>query len=180
MVVVSVCMECRQRKKGWPDRVNEPYNQFYCTSCWVGFMGYSEAASGKDTVWWREKWKEMSNAPRHSASVEYCRKYWSSRRRQRESQQSWEEHVRAESEEDEDEEEDGGEVKQKWLEVAVRILFEHGGGNMRWATLDSKLRQAGCQVSQTELVSRPEFETCGQGHRSVRLASWKRLSLIKP
>ena len=35
----------------------------------------------------REEWKDMSNAPRHSASVEYCTKYWSSRRRQRQSQQ---------------------------------------------------------------------------------------------
>lgn len=51
---------------------------------------------------------------------------------------------------------------------------------MRWATLEPKLRGAGCRVCKTELVSRPEFETCGQGHRSVRLAWWKRLSLTKP
>eukprot|EP00928_Gymnodinium_smaydae_P037129 TRINITY_DN25819_c0_g4_i1.p1 TRINITY_DN25819_c0_g4~~TRINITY_DN25819_c0_g4_i1.p1 ORF type:complete len:304 (+),score=37.45 TRINITY_DN25819_c0_g4_i1:81-992(+) len=57
MVKVSVCMSCKQWKKGWQDRVNPPYNQHYCYSCWAMYMGFPPISS-KDTVWLREKWKQ--------------------------------------------------------------------------------------------------------------------------
>eukprot|EP00930_Biecheleria_cincta_P077656 TRINITY_DN64971_c0_g1_i1.p1 TRINITY_DN64971_c0_g1~~TRINITY_DN64971_c0_g1_i1.p1 ORF type:complete len:285 (+),score=40.87 TRINITY_DN64971_c0_g1_i1:34-888(+) len=67
MVKVSICMACKQWRKGWQDRVNPPYNQHYCTNCWAKYMGYQDV-SGKDTVWLRETWKHDNRAVSHSAS----------------------------------------------------------------------------------------------------------------
>ncbi|CAE7632528.1 unnamed protein product [Symbiodinium sp. CCMP2456] len=205
MVKQSVCMQCRGWSKGWHDRVNEPYDQFYCTWCWAGFMGYKqlESVRGKDTVWWREQWKAATNAPRHASSPFTCRKYWQKHSRRTvnwdahfsnldaqgeeqdeeaeeeesqgpdEIQREDEEEEKEEEEEDDDDEDVDEEENPAWVQRAMEILFKYGGGNMNWATFQSKGGLHG--ISKQAILSRPEFESCGRKNCSVRLVKAVRL-----
>ena len=201
MVKQSVCMQCRRWSKGWHDRVNEPYDQFYCTWCWARFMGQQMGSvRGKDTVWWREQWKAATNAPRHHSSPLTCKKYWRRQAEgeverstgkededqedeedgtqdevQEEQQQEEEDEGQDESEEEsEDADELEEEENPKWVQQAVNVLWKHGGGNMNWTTFQQKCGLPR-GVSKHAILSRPEFESCGKKNCSVRLQKWVRL-----
>lgn len=44
MVKVSVCMECKQWKRGYQDRWNPPFNKHYCVQCWTRFLARASPA----------------------------------------------------------------------------------------------------------------------------------------
>ncbi|CAE7581696.1 unnamed protein product [Symbiodinium natans] len=163
--------------------------------CWASFMGHTklDSVNAKDTVWWREQWKAATNAPRHAADPSQCRKYWQQHAKPGQDAQRFlsrnltdgENEEKEEEEEDEDEEEEAEEEDDDeeegetpaWVQRTVDILWKHGGGNMKWTTLQQKAGLSG--VSQHAALSRPEFECCGRGNHSVRLVSSIRLQRYK-
>merc|ERR1712166_233384 len=62
-----------------------------------------------------------------------------------------------------------------WVQRGIDVLWQHGCGNMQYATF---LNLVGLQrmtsVSKKDVFARPEFEWCGKGNNSIRLAGWLR------
>ena len=63
-----------------------------------------------------------------------------------------------------------------WLQRGIDVLWQEGGGNMHYTTFQKRVGQrAMAGVRKNDVLARPEFEVCGGGKKSIRLAGWLRI-----
>eukprot|EP00927_Polykrikos_kofoidii_P006736 TRINITY_DN12722_c1_g1_i1.p1 TRINITY_DN12722_c1_g1~~TRINITY_DN12722_c1_g1_i1.p1 ORF type:complete len:216 (-),score=28.01 TRINITY_DN12722_c1_g1_i1:326-973(-) len=62
-----------------------------------------------------------------------------------------------------------------WVQRAIDVLWEHGGGNMKYTTFQKLAGRKMTGVSKKDVFARREFEWCGKSNNSIRLAGWLRL-----
>jgi len=68
-----------------------------------------------------------------------------------------------------------------WVQKGIDVLWQHGGGNMTYTNFQKLVGQRKMTgVSKKEVFARPEFEWCGKGHSSLRLAGWLRFQRYGP
>lgn len=58
-----------------------------------------------------------------------------------------------------------------WVQRGIAVLWQHGGGNMNYTNFYNLVGQHKLtRFTKQDVFARPEFEWCGKGNKSIRLA----------